>query len=144
MHIAGNAHGGLCATPKPPRDQFVRITKLEAVETWKLSTEASFPIQPWRYDPASGAVGVIVHAPQPAFLEATVEPGPGAAAFGTPFIMGAGVSADGAHYDIVMSVDQHAKQHDGTLRVRATIYGVCAPACTPPAADTVRIELAPP
>lgn len=140
IRISGVAHGGLCADTKAPRDQFVGITKLEPVETWKISAEASFAIQPWEHDPNSGAVMLIVHSPQQPFLEATVEPGPDAAAFGTPFIMGP--SVDGAHYDIVMSRVEDSKPHDGKLHVHATIYGVCAPACTPPPADTLTIELA--
>lgn len=133
--ISGHNGGNGCKEPQPPPDQFVRITKLEAVETWSVSAEASFTIPPPVEDPTYSVVKVVVQSSQQPFLETSIEPGPGSTAFGTPSVLGGG----GAQYEIVIPLNPNTKQHEGRVHLRATIYGACTPTCTPPAADALTI-----
>ena len=121
----------------PPPGEFVRITRLEAVETWTVSAETSAPIRPWDRSPEYGIATVVATSPLQPYFQASVEPGPAAAMFGVPSLMGP--STDGAHYEFLVPVTAPGGPYRGTIRVRATIYGACEASCNPPDPDALTL-----
>lgn len=136
--IDGHGGGNGCERPKPPAGAFVRISKLETVETWTSTSEASFEIEHWRLDPKTGVVAVSIRGPGQIWVEAGVDAASDVAAFGGVNIMGP--SRDGTHYDIVLPLVASEIPRGSKLRIRATTYGVCEPGCAPTRPGLVTIE----
>jgi hypothetical protein len=139
--VAIDGSGGGGSHAKPPADAFVRITKLETVETWAATSEASFPIEPWRYSKSDADVTVAIAAPHPVYVTAALDEGTDTTAFGGVTILGP--SRDGRTYDFVMAQLKDAVPPGSKLRIRATTYGVCEPGCTPPAPGLITLAPAP-
>jgi hypothetical protein len=141
IRVAIDGSGGGGSHAKPPADAFVRITKLETVETWTSTSQASFPIEPWRYSKSDADVTVAIAAPHPVYVAAALDEGTDTTAFGGVNILGP--SRDGRTYDFVMAELKGAVPPGSKLRVWATTFGVCEPGCTPPAPDVVTLAPAP-
>jgi len=137
IRLDGHGSGGGCDEPEPPASAFVRITGLATVATWTATGEGSFAIEPWRHSEAYGAVSVVIDAPAPVQVAATLDPGTDATAFDavtTP-------SGDGKHYDFVLPLRKGGIPPGSKLRIYATAFGACTPDC-PAAPGAVTITAA--
>ncbi len=128
--IGGHADGG-CGVPPVPSDAFLRVVRLELVETWSLAAEANLSAHATEYDPTEGQVSLVVHTTGRPFLEYT--PGPG---LGRGFVSGRG--SNDYDIDVPFTDPDHFNR---SVHVRATVYGVCAAGapCAAPTGQTIEV-----
>jgi len=128
------------ARSEVPPGQYLRVTRAAIVETWRVTAERSLEVT---IDPSDHTYLVrelrVRSSSQP-FFRTSVEPG----GDGTRL---SGVSARGPvgraeNYELtVVGGGDDARILRGTVRVTATVFGVCEPGCVPPnAADALQLD----
>ena len=112
--ITGRGNAGCSKEPpKAPGDQFLRITKTERVPTWRETTEDTFEV--------GDMLSIRVESPRHPFVEV--------------------IDAGGAATRLSGFGENHFTiNRSGSVHVRATVFGPCAPDCAKPADEPLRIE----
>jgi len=134
--ISLDGHPDKGSKPTPPPGQYVRVTRIATVEVWKATAESVYEVVTDSSDHTYGSRSIHVRSRAQPFFETTIEPRDDGAR-----MFGADVHGGGREYRLAVSSSDTSRASHGAVRVKATVYGVCEPGCTPPsAADAIQLE----
>jgi hypothetical protein len=126
--LIGRVKAGCCGGgDDPPKDQYVRVVKSELVPVWHASVEEVFEVS------SDDGIAFTVDSPHASFVEATID--------GSGDMQGITVSSYGDNFHRVdLAGGTGRDRRSATIRVRATVYGVCSKECAKPADEPLKIE----
>jgi hypothetical protein len=118
---------GLCSGDDgPPSGEHVRVIKTELVSVWRASVEDVFDVS------SDEGIALTVESPRASFVEAFID--------GTTVTDGILVNTYPNNFHRVdLEGGMGSERRHATIRVRATVFGVCDKDCIKPADEPLKI-----